>query len=282
MYQITKLVTVPVFLCFVLGCSSATIKNVNIEPPTRGLLAALQQEPVSVQDERGYQVTVMNDRPLQAGDADVQLRVTNTGGEPVLKFREDMTKLMHVIIVSSDLSSFQHVHPEYVGDGEFRARAAFPYGGRFLLTAEFKPDKQDVTTVRQWITVSGDAHPDEEVKPDHSFVKTAGSLRIKLSASPSVNEIKAGQTVMLLFRLADGETGQPVKEVEPFLGTSGHCVIMNSGADLYVHAHAVEGMSGGANIMFHTVFPEEGIYKLWGQFRYGGETVTVPYTLKVS
>lgn len=266
------------------SCASVTLKNVDMEPPKSGLIAAFQKEQMPSQTDSGYQVNVteISGKPLSMGRIELQLEVTTSAGLPVTKFTEDMTKLMHLIVVSKDLSSFQHVHPEQVEGNVFRAQLDFPFAGSYLVTTEFRPHKKNVMIHKQWVEVAGDQLSDKVVQPDTTWTKEVNGLEVSLSASPEINEINAGQMVMLLFRFIDKETGKPLKQMEPFLGTSGHCVILNSSADQYVHAHAMEAMSGGANVMFHTVFPEKGTYKLWGQFHNNGELVTVPFVISVN
>jgi hypothetical protein len=265
------------------GCVSATLKNRDIDPPTSGLLAALQTEQMPSSSVSRYKVTVTEreGKSLSVGKMELMLHVTDANGSPVMRYTEDMTKLMHLIVVSKDLSAFQHVHPEHIEGNAFRATLDFPYAGKYLFTTEFRPNKSNVTIHKQWIQVAGNNESKKPLLIDHALEKRVSGLDVTLSASPAISEIKAGQMVMMLYRFADAETGNPIKQIEPFLGTSGHCVIINSSADQFVHAHAMEAMSGGANVMFHTVFPEKGIYKLWGQFQYEGETVTVPFVIEV-
>lgn len=280
------LITLFIILLAATGCVSDTftnLTNVDIEPPKRGLLAALQNEQMPSPEVSGYLVKVseINGNPVEVGEMELQLEVTTADGHPVTKFTEDMTKLMHLIVVSKDLSSFQHVHPDYVKDNVFRTKLNLPFAGSFYVTSEFKPHKQNVVINKQWIQVSGEPLSNETIVPDTTWIKSVSGLEVSLSASPGIGEIEAGQMVMLLFRFIDKDTGKPIKEIEPFLGTSGHCVILNSIVDQFVHAHAMEAMSGGANVMFHTVFPEKGIYKLWGQFQFKGEVLTVPFVITV-
>lgn len=278
------IISLLILLVACTGCGSATLKNRDINPPTRGLLAALQTEQMLPSSESGFQVTVteMEGKRLGMGKMELMLHVTDANGAPVTRFTEDMTKLMHLIVVSKDFSSFQHVHPEQIEGNAFRATLDFPYAGKYLFATEFRPNKSKVTIHKQWIQVDGNNESKEALSLDAAFEKRVGGLDVTFSASPAINQIKAGQTVMLLYRFMDAETGNPIKQVEPFLGTSGHCVILSSSADQYVHAHAMEAMSGGANVMFHTVFPEKGTYKLWGQFQYEGKTVTVPFVIAVN
>ncbi|WP_419875218.1 hypothetical protein [Candidatus Pristimantibacillus sp. PTI5] len=284
--KLFRFISIPLILVLLAptGCSSTTFKNVDIEPPARGILAALKKEQTSAQADPSYQVTIteLEGKPLRMGSIELSLGVTKNAGEPVLKYTEDMTKLMHLIVVSKDLTAFQHVHPKQIKDNEFQVQLTIPFAGPYLFLTEFRPQKEDVILHKQWIQIDGNQRSNEALLPDTSWVKSIANLDISLVSSPAVTEIKAGQMVMLLFRFTDKETGKPIKQLEPFLGTSGHCVILSQNADQFVHAHAVEAMSGGANVMFHSVFPEKGIYKLWGQFQYKGELLTVPFVVEVS
>ncbi|OMF38384.1 hypothetical protein BK133_02355 [Paenibacillus sp. FSL H8-0548] len=266
------------------GCTSTTLKNVDMEPSTQGLLAALQKEQMTAASDLGYQVTItdITESEPRIGKSDLYLHVLDSAGQPVTEFKEDMTKLMHLIAVSKDLSSFQHVHPELVEGNLFHAQLDFPFASPYLVTTEFRPNKAEATVHKQWLQISGTETSNEPLLPEQVWQKEMNGLQITLSASPALSEMKAGQMVMLLFRIMDTETGKPINKIEPFLGTSGHCVILSSDAQQYVHAHAMEAMSGGANVMFHTVFPQKGIYKLWGQFQYNGEVITVPFVVKVN
>ncbi|MBP1991491.1 hypothetical protein [Paenibacillus eucommiae] len=270
-------------LILVTGCSKITWDNVDKSPPTRGFLAMIQQSRMTNITDRGYSVTAVavDGESIRKGDIDIRLLVEDRSGIPVRKFTEDRTQLMHLIVVSKDLATFQHVHPQYEGDGLFTIRIPFPKGGPYMLISEFIPDRQEITTHRQWITVAGEAPPSEEIIPDKLFSKKVGDLHISLSASSGLDQIRAGEMVMLQFRVSDAQTLQPVAKLEAYLGASGHSVILNSEADVYVHVHAAEEMSSGGDVMFHTVFPETGIYKIWGQFQYNGEVITVPFVIQV-
>jgi hypothetical protein len=38
----------------------------------------------------------------------------------------------------------------------------------------------------------------------------------------------------------------------------------------------------GPKVTFMTIFPEKGIYKIWGQFQHDGKVFTVPFVVKVA
>jgi hypothetical protein len=97
---------------FVLGgCSDSKFVNVDINPPTKGLLHALQQGQMANVSDNGYTVRVEPSAVEVNSDTEEEftLRVLDPSGMPVQTFSEDMTKLMHLIVVIGDLSSFSHL-----------------------------------------------------------------------------------------------------------------------------------------------------------------------------
>lgn len=276
------IILILVMLILLGGCSRRTMDNVDIHPPRQGLLHYMQQDQMANVSDRGYKVKLKTAVPTVSSKSEVNLmlEVVDPSGIPVTTFTEDMTKLMHLIIVSSDLSSFSHVHPVYEGAGKFSVKFQFPFGGDFLLITEFKPDRQNVTVYKQWMRVEGDKPQAGQLTPDTIFHKTIGGVNISLSMMPDVKEVKAGQMAMLNFHLTDATTGKPIP-LEPYLGTSGHCVILDSKAKQYLHVHAAGEMSRGSSVMFHTEFPASGTYKVWGQFQYQGKVIIVPFVISV-
>ncbi|GMK40342.1 hypothetical protein PCCS19_33980 [Paenibacillus sp. CCS19] len=283
--KLRKLLLSAVMLPVILlssGCSTS-MSNVDIEPPTSGILHYLQQSSMANVSDNAYQVQVAaidgTDRLLDGSNA-LSLRVLDPSGQPVSKFTEDMTKLMHLIIVNRDLSIFQHLHPEYRGDGSFETTADFPAGGEYLLIEEFVPDDQPITVTKQWVSVTGKESAEKRLQPGQGMVQTLGGITASVSIMPDLGSLRAGQMVMIEYHLADAKTGEPL-QLEPYLGTAGHSVILNEEADQYVHVHAVTEMSNGSNVMFHTAFPAAGKYRIWGQFQYNGEVLTLPFDVEV-
>ncbi|MFC5652549.1 hypothetical protein ACFPYJ_26205 [Paenibacillus solisilvae] len=271
-----------IILIIVSGCSGHTMDNVDIHPPTQGLLHYLQKDQMANVSDRGYKVSVKTSSAAVSSknEAQLTLEVADPSGVPVNSFTEDMTKLMHLIIVSSDLSSFSHVHPEYEGEGKFTVKFKFPSGGDYLLITEFMPGDKGLTVYKQWIKVEGDKPQAKKLTPDTDLERNIDGVNISLSMMPDAKEVRAGQMAMLDFRLTDAATGKDIP-LEPYLGTSGHCVILDSKAKQYLHVHAVSEMSRGSSVMFHTAFPTSGTYKVWGQFQYRGKVIVVPFVITV-
>ncbi|WP_219838656.1 hypothetical protein [Paenibacillus sp. R14(2021)] len=265
------------------GCAAGSVlDNVEIHPPTKGLLHALQSDGMANVSDRGYSVTVEPEvkPPSGASEAALILQVRDSGGRPVEVFAEDMTKLLHLIVVSQDLSSFDHVHPVYEGHGKFRVKLTFPHGGTFLLLTEFMPDGKGLTVCKTRIAVNGDEPAAVPLTAGPPWKTTVDGVEITLSAEPMPGEIQAGGMAMLNFKLKSTETGERTV-LEPYLGTVGHCVILDASAKQYLHVHAAAEMSAGASVMFHTQFPKPGTYKLWAQFQVKGKVIVAPFVIVI-
>ncbi len=69
----------------------------------------------------------------------VRIHIQDEKKEPVQNFEINHEKLLHLIVVSKDLSYFDHIHPEYKGSGEFEIATTFPAGGDYKLIADYVP-----------------------------------------------------------------------------------------------------------------------------------------------
>ncbi len=252
-------------------------------------------------------------------------------GDAVNDFEIEMTKKMHLIVVKNDLSWFNHVHPQFQGNGKFTVTTVLPSAGTYKIYAdytlqnagqevpqfEFATAGQTVTPAKvsivpdkmqgMWLVNKFNAHPESE--PD-----TKGGAVYEVALMPMPIPIVAGQDVMLHFQIRDG-AGTPVKDLQPYLGAMGHCVILSSDTNAYLHSHPMSGegemshsmgdmkmggmkgmdhsmgamkmdapapKSGGPDVMFHTNFPKAGLYKVWGQFQHKGKIITANYVVNVA
>lgn len=80
------------------------------------------------------------------------------------------------------------------------------------------------------------------------------------------------------------ENGNPVIDLEPYLGAFGHSVILREGSLDFIHAHPLENMSSSqtGNVDFMVNFPEAGRYKLFTQFQRNGKVITSDFVVTVA
>ena len=218
--------------------------------------------------------------------------------QPIRNYAIEMTKKLHVVVVSKDLSTFLHIHPVLGSDGRFRIDQQFPAAGVYYLYADGEPNDGDHQVFRFDLTVStpGNAkHPD--LTPTGREV-TIGPYTVDLSKA----QLSAGGMDMIQVQILKGDS--PANDLHPYLGSPAHAVFLNSRDLSYVHVHPtpigvkmadMSGMSPSEmrkmtvdmpdsassppNMMLHVSVKEPGTYKMWLQFRGGDQLYVAPFVL---
>lgn len=210
-------------------------------------------------------------------DKELTIQITDKDGNPVNDFQVNHEKLLHLIVVNRDLSYFNHIHPDFKGDGKFTIHTSFPAGGDYKLIADFVPEGGSSTTLSQWVKVEGQEGDAAAITPDSKLVKVVDDKEIELSLSSK----KSKEDVTLTFNIKDAQTKKGIDNLEPYLGAVGHVVILSADAEKYIHVHPMDEKATGPDAEFATSFPESGIYKIWGQFQHNGKVITVPFVVEV-
>jgi hypothetical protein len=247
--------------------------------------------------------------PGKAQKADATLRAAFTGpttahldlaetaksnGAAITAYDTDMTKKLHMIVISDDFTSFQHVHPQLGKDGHFKIDLSVPAEGRYLVYADAVPHGlgQQVFFFEVPFGSNAVATPNLAATPK---TVAAGPYAVTLSSL----KLDAGQTSMLVARIDKG--GKPASDLQPYLGGAAHAVFISAADDSYVHVHPMVGTdmssmsmdmgemkdlpdSAKVNpaMMLHVAAPKAGRYKLWFQFRGGGRLYVAPFVLTAS
>ena len=112
--------------------------------------------------------------------------------------------------------------------------------------------------------------------------REVGQYHVQLIQQPRT--LVAGREAHLAFRLE--RAGQPVLDLEPYIGALGHCVVISEDTQTYLHSHPEQFTPtppphGGPVVAFHTTFPRPGRYKVWGQFRRGTEIIVADFVVEV-
>jgi hypothetical protein len=228
-------------------------------------------------DEVNVNWTLEDDQASTTGEKLIRLEIEKKNGERIDQFEINHEKLLHLIIISRDLSYFNHVHPEYKGNGEFEIGNVFPMGGDYRLIADFKPSNASAMTKMTWLKVEGDQVQPVPVVVDDNFVKVVDGKQVLLS----IDKLAAKEEITMKFTITDAVTGEPITDLEPYLGAIGHVVILSEDGEKYVHVHAEEGQGSGPEASFETTLPRSGIYKIWGQFQRDHQVFTVSYVINV-
>lgn len=210
-------------------------------------------------------------------EEELTIQIFDKDGKVIENYKINHEKKMHLIVVSKDLSVFQHLHPQYTENGIFKVKTNFPTGGDYKLIADFIPEGGEATTKTQWVTVSGDNAPNNAIQPDTNMTKVVDGKEVSLT----FDKLEAGQDVTMTWSFKDASTKQPITNLEQYLGAVGHVVILSADAEKYIHNHPLEEKATGPDAKFGTSFPHSGVYKVWGEFKHQGKVFTVPFVVKV-
>ncbi|KOP26772.1 hypothetical protein AMR41_09185 [Hapalosiphon sp. MRB220] len=208
------------------------------------------------------------------------VNIKDKAGNQIANFDKFQEQLMHLIVVSDDLQSFQHIHPTYKGNGRFEVQTDFPYPSGYTLFSDYKVagKAEQVSVLKAQVIGRSPTTP----KIDLATNKTFGNTKVNLKLSQPV--IKAGQEVHVIFNLQDTVSNQPPRDLKPYLGERGHLVILKQSSPLtqadYIHAHAMKNTPPD-EIHFMTSFPKPGKYKMWGQFNRNGKIITADFWVDV-
>lgn len=184
-------------------------------------------------------------------------------------------KKIHLIAVSEDLSWFDHIHPEFQADGQYEVAETFPYGGNYLLYADYKPSG----SVHQLDKIEVKA----EGKPKSPMTYTSPKLNatsgeFSVTLKPDDAEFMSNQEIHFDGQFAKGGKRFDVNDLHAYLGAKGHMVGIHVRNKTYVHLHPdVENDI----LHFHATFPEPGLYRAWLQFVYEDKLHTVDFTIMV-
>ena len=221
-------------------------------------------------------------------------RVVHPGtGEPVTDFELVHEMPFHLFVVSQDMEHFEHIHPDKGEGGNWSIDVTLPRPGYYALISDFAPKgASSQMTMRPLITADAgedllDSSADLEL--ERSRTQTVGDLTASVSFDPPT--LVAGRHGHVIFNVTSTLTGQPITELQTYLGAFGHLFIMNQDMAEYVHTHPVdtpsaqlklEDLRGGPTVMFEGLMPKPGRYRAWAQFKYRDTLHTFATTFDVT
>lgn len=195
----------------------------------------------------------------------------------VTAFRREHGKELHLIVASSDLATYRHLHPERAADGTWSTPVELPEAGGYRVFADFTPDGKNAegVTLGADLAVSGDARP--EPLPEAERTVTVDGYEVTLAGA-----LRPGAGSEL--KLEVEKDGRPVTDLQPHLGAYGHLVALRAGDLAYLHVHP-NGELGdgrtesGPEVSFTATAPSKGAYRLFLDFRHEGKVRTAAFTV---
>jgi hypothetical protein len=196
-------------------------------------------------------------------------RIDGPAGKPVTTFAIRHEKPLHLIVVRRDLAGYRHLHPTMAPGGTWSIDLTLPEPGAWRAYADFtavEPGGAEVSAVLGVDLVAVGAFRPRAL-PAASDTSTVDGLAVTYAG-----QFRVGPTQPLLFWVP--------AQVQPYLGTYGHLVILRAGDLLFVHVHAEIQLANGA-VKFWTAAPSPGRYRMFFDFQVDGTVRTAEYTLVV-
>lgn len=194
--------------------------------------------------------------------------------QKLIKLETVHKQKIHLIIISEDLSYFNHIHPVETGEG-YMVEIKFPYSGKFYLFADYTPVESDHVVNRLEVTVPGKA-PAPLVYNKEKLTGSSGAYSINLISDNG--KFTIGHVIIAGILKKDGKEINP-STLDNYLGAKAHVVLVNVVDKEYIHVHP-EVENGRYKL--HTSFPKHGIYRGWIQFQAEGKVYTTDYIIKVN
>lgn len=231
--------------------------------------------------QNGYRL-ILADDALPAGDGvPLSLQVLDNQGAALTQFEESHTKDLHLIVVRRDMTGFQHVHPTRDDSGTWTVPVDLDPGD-WRVFADFVPGAGaapgEALTLGADLQVAGAFEP--AALPAESRTAEVDGYTVSLGGI-----LAPGQDSELTLSVS--KDGEPVTDLDPYLGAFGHLVALREGDLAYLHVHpAGEPGDGktppGPDVRFYAAVPSAGQYRLFLDFQHEGVVRTAEFTMDTS
>jgi Cu+-exporting ATPase len=223
----------------------------------------------------------------------------DTNSAPLTDLVLSHERLVHLIVVRTDLGAYTHLHPEQTTRaGEFAVEVTLPTAGNYWFFAEVTRASGDHAVVQDIVTVAGTA-PAPTVLTAGSTERVVDGVRVTLSGAETV---RTNEPVAFTFDIEDAASGEPVRDLQPYLGAPAHVVILDQGGQAFAHVHGTLPVAGdaahgghsehgghgelpaafGPTILASHVFAKVGLYKVWVEFQTGkGQPLVADFVVNV-
>lgn len=218
---------------------------------------------------------------LEPGQQTVySFRIVDSHGKPFTTFLPEQTKLMHLYLIRSDLTAFQHVHPTMSSNGTWTAAIQTLEPGAYRAYAVFiaydSAGDQVPLVLGDNVTVTGT--PATVALPPPSTTTEVDGYTVTVTGSHLTVGAPGSATITI------SRNGSPVTDLQPYLGAYADVVAAHDG-DLafayFLPQGTVKGDHGGPSISFVAAPAKAGNWRLFVQFQTGGAVHTGALTIAI-
>ena len=215
-------------------------------------------------------------------------------------FVRDHGHVMHLFVVSPSLDRFWHLHPREMGRAAFTQSLPAIPDGTYHLFGDLVHATGVPETVTGEVKISMPAFPRPLSGDDSAWSAEQPSTATKITWVRDQAALVPKRLTTFTFRV-DDENGEPVNDLELYMGMPGHAVFMRRDRKVFAHVHPSgsapmvtldmampEGdmharhlASPPATVTFPYGFPEAGQYRIFVQVKRRGAVVTAAFDADV-
>jgi len=208
---------------------------------------------------------------VEAGKANVLTFTPKVAGKETEAVALDVQheKKIHLIVVSNDLSYFEHIHPDYQADGSYKItilensksysngpgknETRFANGGDYTLFADYLPSGGSHQVEKIPVNVKGTAKAPVTYNANKL---TATSDNFTVTLQISGGKLITGAQMHIAGELTQNGKAVDVNTLENYLGAKAHMVVVSLNDKEYLHVHP--DVSAG-KFDLNTTFKKPGI-----------------------
>ncbi|MCL9798029.1 hypothetical protein MXD58_027725, partial [Frankia sp. AgKG'84/4] len=209
----------------------------------------------------------------------VHLQVRGADDQPITRFATVADEPMHLYLIRSDLTGFQHLHPIMAADGTWTVSLPATPAGFYRAYASFTTAVRGRDTplvLSQPITVPGAAVAVALPPPAARTTVDGYTLTVATPRGP----LTAGTAGTLTVTVTRG--GRPVTDLRPYLSSLAHVSAFHERDLAFTHLHPVPTSTTGAagpTLTFTAELPRPGAWRTFVQFRTASGLHTAAITL---
>ncbi|WP_040787926.1 hypothetical protein [Nocardia paucivorans] len=223
----------------------------------------------------GYTLTLLEPTVSPGSRVPLRFRISDADGSPVTRYTPNHEKDLHLIVVRRDMAVFRHLHPVLDEQGTWSVPVDLSRAGDYRVFADFVTADGQPFTLGADLRVTGDYHP--QPLPKAATTTTVDGYTVTLDGT-----LVPGRASTVTLTVS--RDGEPVTDLEPYLGAYGHLVALRATDLGYLHVHP-EGHPGdgvtkaGPDITFAVTAPSAGDYRMFLDFRHRGVVRTAEFTV---
>ncbi|MFH8974636.1 hypothetical protein [Streptomyces sp. NPDC017890] len=228
--------------------------------------------------ENGYTLDLATARVTAGQRSELRFTVRDGNGEAVTAYQREHDKELHLILASRDLITYRHLHPTRAADGTWSTPVDLPRAGGYRVFADFTPAQKNAENLTLGADLAAAGRYEPARLPAPNGTARTDGYQVELAGS-----LRPGRASELKLKVS--RDGQPVTDLQPYLGAYGHLVALRSGDLAYLHVHP-NGEPGdgstepGPEISFTATAPSGGTYRLFLDFQHQGKVHTAAFTVR--